>query len=114
MLSGCGQPGADVQELPDAHLGDQVADGPAEKLTLGPHADQDVGERGDDLLGRLPGHGEVVLAAEPAVVDPGDVRDGGVEAQIMRLGLTRLGSGVLPVSYHGRPSAGCVGPVGTE
>jgi hypothetical protein len=74
--------GADVEELAQPRLGGQVAGGAGEKLP--------VGVRGRDhgrvdphrLLGRFPVHGEVILAAEHVVVDPGDVRD----ARVLRQG----------------------------
>jgi hypothetical protein len=46
-----GQPGADVQELPDASLGNQVVHCPAEEGPLGADAEQHIRERGDDPLG---------------------------------------------------------------
>ena len=55
--------GADVEELPDADLGGQVPDGPAEELPVGPDVADDRRPDGDDRLrGPLVG-GEVVLAA---------------------------------------------------
>ena len=57
-----GQPGPDVQELPDARLGHQVVHRPAEERPLRADADQDVGEGLHDLLGRRPVDREVVLA----------------------------------------------------
>ncbi len=77
---------ADIQELPDARLADQVADDTPEQVALGPHADLDGGQRGEDLLGGRPVGGEVVLAAEQEVINPGDVRPGGGERSIFGAG----------------------------
>src|SRR6201999_3075917 len=63
---------------------------------------------------RLAVHGEIVFAAEPVVVNPGDVRHGGIDAQIVRLGRARLRCGALPVSCHDRPPAACLDPIRTE
>ena len=57
-----GQPGPDVQELPDARFGHQVVHRPAEERPLRPDADQDVGEGLHDLFGRRPVDREVVLS----------------------------------------------------
>jgi hypothetical protein len=70
---GRGQAGADVQELPDAGLGGQVVHRAAEELALRADAGQDRRVCRDDLLGSLAIGGEVVLPAQPVVVDPGDV-----------------------------------------
>jgi hypothetical protein len=45
-----GQARADVEQLPDPGLPDQVANDPAEQVTLGPHADLNRGQRGDQLI----------------------------------------------------------------
>src|SRR5262245_23096343 len=72
-------PRADVGELPDSRLPDQVPDGPAEERRLGADAGQDGRVRGDHLLGGFPVGRVVVPAAEPEVIDPRDVRHAGVE-----------------------------------
>ena len=75
-----GDPGADVQELADAGLGGQVPGRPAEEGAVGAHPEPQARRRGQHALGGLPVGGEVVLAAEPVVVDPGRVRHAGVQA----------------------------------
>jgi len=87
-----GDPGADVEELPDAGLRGQVAHGPAEERAVAAdaHSHERVGRH--ELLGQLAVGGEVVLAAEPVVVDPGDMRDAGIE----RRGLIREHARRLP------------------
>jgi hypothetical protein len=77
-----GQAGTDVEQLPDARLADQVADHAPEDVPLGAHAHLYRGQRRDHLLGDGAVGGEVVLAAEKVVVDPGDVRLRGVERVI--------------------------------
>ena len=64
------QPGADVQELPQAGLADQVPDHAAEQVTLGPDTYLDGGQPGDELVADGPVGGEVVLAAEQVVIHP--------------------------------------------
>jgi hypothetical protein len=73
------QPGADVEELSQARLADQVPDHAAEQVTLRPDTHLHGGKLGDDLIGDGPVGGEVVLAAEQVVIHPGDVRLRGVE-----------------------------------
>jgi hypothetical protein len=73
------QAGADVEELADAGLGGQVTDGPAEERAVGPHVGRDPRPDGNDLLGGFPVGGEIVLAAQPVVVDPGRVGHAGVD-----------------------------------
>jgi hypothetical protein len=68
------QPRADVEELPDACLRHQIADGRGENLALrlDPGGDAGIGR-----LRRVAGLAvscEVVLAAKPVVVDPGGMR----------------------------------------
>src|SRR5581483_1296660 len=73
-----GQPGADVDELPDAEAG-HVADGaPEEPAVLLCHLRGDRVDR-EHLPGKLAVRREVVLPAQPEVPDPGDVRPGRVE-----------------------------------
>jgi hypothetical protein len=69
--------GADVQELADPGLAGQPAHGPAEEGPLGPHLGADGGHLLGDGVAHGPVGGEVVLAAQPVVVDArglGDVR----------------------------------------
>jgi len=71
--------GADVEELADARLAAQLADGPAEEGPVGADRGDDlrVG-RGGELSGLLVG-GVVVLAAQPGVVDAGGMRHGRID-----------------------------------
>jgi hypothetical protein len=71
--------GADVQELAQPGLVGQVAHGAAEELPVGADAGDDERVVGDRGLGGLPVGGEVVLAAQPVVVDAGRVGHVGVE-----------------------------------
>jgi hypothetical protein len=70
---GGGQAGADVQELADAGLAGQVADGTGQKRPGGAGDVDDPGEGLTKLLGDLAVGGEVVLAAQPVVPDSGRV-----------------------------------------
>jgi hypothetical protein len=69
-----GQAGADVQELADAARAGQVADSPGQEGPLFPHPGDDRGEIADRLLGGFPVGREVVLPAQPVVIDAGLVR----------------------------------------
>jgi NAD(P)-dependent dehydrogenase (short-subunit alcohol dehydrogenase family) len=70
---GGGQPGADVEQLPDADLADQVADDPAEHVALSAHAQLDLRDRHEYPVTDRSVGGEVVLPAEQVVVQPRDV-----------------------------------------
>jgi hypothetical protein len=73
------QPGADVEKLADARLGRQVADGPHQECPVRAHGRVHIGICPDRLIACHPVHGKVVLAAQPVVVHPGDMRDRGVD-----------------------------------
>jgi hypothetical protein len=73
------QAGADVEELADPGLGDQVPHGPAQERPVGPGRADDVGQEPAHLLTHGPVGREVVLAAQPVVPDAGGVRYAGVE-----------------------------------
>ncbi len=71
---GGGQARADVEQLPDAGLADQVAHYPAEHGPLRLHADLDFGQPGHDLVAHSAVGGKVVPAAKQIVVDARRVR----------------------------------------
>jgi hypothetical protein len=52
---------------------------PGQEIAARPHVGLDPRVGGDRLLGRLPVGGEVILAAQPVVVDPGRVGMPGIE-----------------------------------
>jgi hypothetical protein len=64
-------PGADVEELADAGLADQVVDGPHEEDPLRGHHRPDGRDLSRQRLGDGAVGSEVVLAAQPVVLDPG-------------------------------------------
>ena len=70
---------ADIKQLRDAGLADQVAHHPAEHGALRLHADLDLRERGDDLVAERAIGREIVFAAEQVVVHPRHVRPRWVE-----------------------------------
>src|SRR6266498_3612035 len=74
-----GQAGADVQELPDAGLG-EVADGALQERAVLPGALAGLWRRFEDGLGGGAVNGVVVLAAQQRVVDLRWVGGGGVDA----------------------------------
>jgi hypothetical protein len=74
-----GQARADIKQLRDADLADQVAHHPAEHGALRLHAGLNLRERGDDLVAERAVGGEIVLTAEQIVVDPRHVRTGRVK-----------------------------------
>jgi hypothetical protein len=71
--------GADVEELPDAGVADQVGDSPFEERTGRPRHYGDVGVETGELVADLAVDLEVVVAAEPVVPDPGRMWDVGLE-----------------------------------
>jgi hypothetical protein len=77
-----GQPGADVEELPDAASGGQITHRPGKERAVGPGADDHLGPAPDHCLGGAAVGMEVVLAAKPVVVDPG--RMGGIRVETGR------------------------------
>jgi MFS family permease len=77
-VAGGGQPGPDVEELPDARLFRQVADRAAEERAVLTPGDATAWPGGEYLLRHLAVGREVVLAADAVVVHPGRVRLGRV------------------------------------
>ena len=68
------QAAAEVQKLPDTPLDGQVTHHPAKKRPIITRYRCDVGNRLDQPFGCLAVSGEIVLAAEQVIVDPGDIR----------------------------------------
>ena len=68
------------EELADARLVGQEADHAADERPVVADDPADVGQGGEQLLRGLAVGGEVVLAAEDVVVDPGDVGHGCIDA----------------------------------
>ncbi|HEX9042061.1 MAG TPA: hypothetical protein VF838_13695 [Trebonia sp.] len=81
-----GQARADVEQLPDADLAHQVADRPAEHVTLRLYAGLYLGEPGDDPHPHCPVCGEVVLPAEEVVIDPRHMGTRGIKVVTGRFG----------------------------
>jgi hypothetical protein len=75
VLSRGGQARADVQELADAGLADEVLHRAYEECPLGPGDVEDLRIRRDDLVTDLTVDLVAVLAAQPVVSDPGGVRN---------------------------------------
>jgi hypothetical protein len=81
--------GPDIQELPHAHVERQVADRPAEKSAVRARG---LAQHGISLQHKLGGFavgGEIVLAAQPVVVNPRRVRFPHVQAWGCRLVIHR-------------------------
>src|SRR5919198_214577 len=114
-IVGGGQAGADVQELGDPRLADQVADRAAQERPVGPGQGDDVREHiGDPVTDRAVDR-VVVLAAEPVVPDPGRVRHAGVDlvdpvhlppSSLGRLWRIMTAGGPGEVAAWSRPSLG--------
>jgi hypothetical protein len=68
-----GESRADVNELPDACLFDQVTDHPAEQCPLRPHADLNGGKRFDNPVAQGAVGSEIVFSAKKVVIHPGDM-----------------------------------------
>ena len=77
-------PGADVEELPDAPSAARNRTARARKARLARTENDQVRVGRQGPLAEFPVRGEVVLAAQPVVVDAGDMRDAGVKV-VMRL-----------------------------
>ena len=77
-----GQPGPDIQELPDTRLCDQEVHRPGQERPLRPDREHHIRVRGGDLLGDRPVSREVVLAAQPEVVNPRHMSPACVERDI--------------------------------
>jgi hypothetical protein len=73
------QPGADVEELPDAGLRGQVPDGPAEERAVLPRSGAHPGHGRHHLVGHLPVRREVILAAQVVVIQASRMRPGGID-----------------------------------
>jgi hypothetical protein len=77
---GGGQSGADVQELADARLADEVPDRAAEERPVGARNVDDAGEELHVLVTGFSVDGEVVFAAQPAVACSSGTEDPPSEA----------------------------------
>ena len=93
---GGGQAGADVEELADARLTGQVPDRADQEGPGGASVLDDRREGLENLVADLAVDGEVVLAAQPVVPDPGRLRHVGID-----LGRYLAGGG--RVVCHGMP-----------
>ena len=82
------QAGADVQELADPGLAHQVPDRPPQEGPV-PRAERTMSDEPRSLFSGYPVAGEVILPAQPVVIDPGDVRNGGVHPGRHRPGIVR-------------------------
>lgn len=69
-----GQAGADVEELPDADV-DQELDGPSEEGAVLLRSYRDMGDDLQDLLRRRSIGRKIVLSTQKVVIHPGDIRD---------------------------------------
>ncbi len=84
-VAGGRDPGADVKELADPLLPGQVAHRAGQERAVGPDRVDNVRISLDCLIACLPVGCVVVLAAQPVVIHPGDVRDAGVERRVLAL-----------------------------
>ncbi|GAA3208599.1 hypothetical protein GCM10020256_05170 [Streptomyces thermocoprophilus] len=94
---GGGQAGADVEELPYAGLGDEVAHGAAEEPAVGLGVVADARVQLADLVAGLLVDFVVVLAAKPVVPDPGGVRLVGLDPLVQLARGGGLGHAMTPV-----------------
>jgi len=95
------QAGADIQELPDAGLADQVRDHTAQERPRHLGHLHDLREGRPDLLTEPAVGGEVVLPAQKVVPHPGRVRPVGVQPAQQRLTGDRCGPAVRVLLAHG-------------
>jgi hypothetical protein len=95
-----GDAGPDVEELPDPGLRGQIADRALHEGTVGEHRVDQVRIGLQRRVAGRPVHRVVVLAAEPVVIDPGDVRHAGVKGRMVAV------RGMLQFWLVGRGSSG--------
>ena len=72
---GCGQAGADVEELADAALGGQEPYGPGKERPVGPCSRHYLRTMGDDFLSDHTVGGVVIFTTQPVAIDPSWLRD---------------------------------------
>jgi len=91
------QPGADVEELPDARLGRQVPHGPAQERPVLPRGGASVRRMLQHLLRQRPVGGEVVLPADHVVVHAGGMRSRRINLgqEFAHIGLSKLGAMII-------------------
>jgi hypothetical protein len=70
-----GQPGADIDELPDARLVHQIANRPPHESAGNARRFTDIRQIGRNLLGGLPVSGIIVLSAEEVIVNARGTRN---------------------------------------
>jgi hypothetical protein len=96
-----GDAGADVEELADPGLLGQVADGAGEEPPVRLDPPAQAGGDGQDAFGGFAVGREIVLAAQPVVVDAGRVGDRGVDREVDgRVLRGAAGSGALRSSHE--------------
>src|SRR5215469_6025842 len=100
-----GNAAADVEELTYA-LGGQVRHRAAHEAAVGPDVTNDGRPDRDDRFGRAPIGVEIVLAAEPVVIDASRVSNAGVDQGplVLRVLRTEGGSTVCLVTRHNASS----------
>src|SRR5262249_6992863 len=74
-----GDAGAYVEKLPDPGLACQEPDRSAQERPVGLNGGAEIGVQGDDRARGVAVSLKIVVAAQPVVVDAGDVRLGGVD-----------------------------------
>jgi hypothetical protein len=73
--------GADVEKLVDSRIFGQIAHCAGQKGTIGANRENDTWIGLDRLLTGHPIGGEIVLAAQPVIINAGNMRDAGVDGQ---------------------------------
>jgi hypothetical protein len=84
--AGRGQAGADVQELADPALPGEVAHGAGEEGPVGACPGDYLRAAAGDLLGGVTVRRKMIFPSDPYVVDPGRMRDVGIEPARPRIG----------------------------
>jgi hypothetical protein len=91
----------DINELPDPTVAGQKPDDPGEVRAVCLCAGRHLRAQPHDLLGRMPVGVEMVLAAEPVVIDAGRVRHRGVKPCVMLSGRENRGPARLVDAWRG-------------
>ena len=77
----CRDAGADVEKLADSRIFSQIAHCAGQEGTIGANRVNDIWIGLDRLLTGRPVGGEIVLAAEPVIINAGNMRDAGIDGR---------------------------------
>jgi hypothetical protein len=85
-----GNSGADVKELPDTGRTGQESHRPGQEGAIRARRHRHIRERLDGQVPGRPIDGEIVLAAQPVVINPGKMRHTGIKEERLTAGRHNL------------------------